>query len=295
MALSPCETTVALDGRELIQHGTKVFPIAFYNDNIKKMPVPWHWHDELEIGVITSGKVRFKIDTEEYLLSEGEGFFVNSGVLHEVWPCEGEEGELCSMVFHPELIGGSEGSVFWEKYLRPLMENTSFKELMLYPGSDWQQKIINNVLDAWNNGANEPNGYEIEVRNALSKVILLLINNNKNEWIRLSVKELREEARIKKMLQFIQENYQEEITTMQIAASASISESECLRCFKSTIKTTPIQFLKEYRLKKAATLLKTTQQKIVDIGILCGFQDMSYFAKAFRLVYGCTPSEYRDK
>ena len=79
----------------------------------------------------------------------------------------------------------------------------------------------------------------------------------------------------------------------EIAGSASLSESECLRCFHNTIGTTPIQYLKSYRIKKAAELLSNTERKIVDIGMACGFQDMSYFAKAFRGIYGCTPSEYR--
>ena len=71
--------------------------------------------------------------------------------------------------------------------------------------------------------------------------------------------------------------------------------SECLRCFHNTIGTTPIQYLKSFRIKKAAELLTNTDLKIVDIGIMCGFQDMSYFAKTFRNIYGCTPSKYRGK
>lgn len=65
----------------------------------------------------------------------------------------------------------------------------------------------------------------------------------------------------------------------EIAESVSLSVSECLRCFHNTIGTTPIQYLKSFRIKKAAELLTNTDMKIVDIGIMCGFQDMSYFAK----------------
>ena len=72
----------------------------------------------------------------------------------------------------------------------------------------------------------------------------------------------------------------------------SLSVSECLRCFHRTIGTTPIQYLKSLRIKKAAELLTNTDMKIVDIGIICGFQDMSYFAKTFRNIYGCTPVSY---
>ena len=110
-----------------------------------------------------------------------------------------------------------------------------------------------------------------------------------------STKKLRDSQRMKNMLQYIDEHYSDNITINEIAESVSLSVSECLRCFHRTIGTTPIQYLKSLRIKKAAELLTNTDLKIVDIGIICGFQDMSYFAKTFRNIYGCTPSKYREK
>ena len=80
-----------------------------------------------------------------------------------------------------------------------------------------------------------------------------------------------------------------------VAASASISPSECLRCFHSTIGITPIQYLKQYRIQRAAKLLTESSMKIVDVGTECGFQEMSYFARAFRDMKGCTPSQFRKR
>ena len=98
---------------------------------------------------------------------------------------------------------------------------------------------------------------------------------------------------MKLMMQYISEHFSEEITIADLAECAMISESECLRCFHNTIGTTPIQYVKQFRIHKAAALLGSTDLKVVDIGSLCGFQEMSYFAKSFKKVYGCTPTEYR--
>ena len=95
------------------------------------------------------------------------------------------------------------------------------------------------------------------------------------------------------MLQFIQENYALEIDTGDIARSAAISESECLRCFRSTIGASPIQYLKQFRVQKAAELLLSTGKDIGEVGGQCGFQDASYFTKTFRELKGSTPSAYR--
>ena len=95
------------------------------------------------------------------------------------------------------------------------------------------------------------------------------------------------------MLQYIQDNLSGELTAGEIARSASLSESECLRCFRSMLGTTPIQYVRQLRVHRAAELLTSTDWKIADVGALCGFQEMSYFAKTFRAIKGCTPSRYR--
>ncbi len=95
------------------------------------------------------------------------------------------------------------------------------------------------------------------------------------------------------MLQYIQEHYGGELTLASIAESAAVSESECLRCFRSMTGSTPIQYVKQVRIQKAAELLMSADRKISDIGAECGFQEMSYFAKTFRELKGCTPGEFR--
>jgi hypothetical protein len=51
MAISPITNPLAFtnsQGMELTSHGSPLFPIAFYHDNLERERVPWHWHDELE-------------------------------------------------------------------------------------------------------------------------------------------------------------------------------------------------------------------------------------------------------
>ncbi len=98
---------------------------------------------------------------------------------------------------------------------------------------------------------------------------------------------------MKIMLKYIQEHFDEALSVRQIAESVSVSESECMRCFRNTIGITPIAYLKSYRLQCAAELLENTKDPVSDIGGRCGFLEMSYFSRAFRQVYGCTPSQYR--
>ena len=294
MALSTCGP-VSTDGRgrELIKHGTSLFPAACYHDNLSEEAVSWHWHDELEAFIVESGAARAAVNGTEHILRRGEGIFINAGVLHGVWP-EGEDiCRLPSVVFHPRLVGGSVDSILWQKYLEPLLSDPCRPYVCLSGGGDWEKEAAHAVQKSWLACASEEEGFEFEVRERLSRLIFLLTKHCPAAEKAPSEKLLRDGERIKIMLQYIQAHYHQELTLSKIAGSAAISENECLRCFHTMVGSTPIQYVKQVRIQKAAELLADAGQKISDIGAACGFQEMSYFARTFRELRGCTPSQYR--
>lgn len=295
MVLTECNSQINPQGRELVTHGTVLFPIACHYVSLVQWPVSWHWHDEMEAVFVSEGKALVSVGAEKFTVCQGNGFFVNSGVLHAAWDVENSDCKFHSLVFHPRLIGGSLDSVFWQNYLMPLMASPILKGIHFDGSEKWKQEANEAIERAWQICTSEQPGYEFNVRHELSHLIYLLYSFLPVAQNRPSEKALRDGERIKVMLQYIQDHFAEDLVTAQIAASAMISESECLRCFHSTISITPIQYLKQFRIQKAAELLDTTKQKIGDIAIQCGFQEMSYFAKAFREVKKCTPTEYRNQ
>lgn len=295
MAISVCDSIISDQGQELKEHGTTFFPIACYNNNLTQIPTPWHWHEELEAMIVVQGRARIVAGSRTLYVSAGNGAFINANTLHsaEAAPDSGADCIMRSFVFHPRLVGGSMDSVFWHKYLQPILRHPGFPGICLEQDVPWMKTALYAIEEAWNACVQERIGYEFATRDMLSRLILLLRQHLIHAEASVSGKNLRDEARIKQMLQFIHEQYASSITLPQIAGCASVSESECLRCFHSTVGVSPMAYVKKYRLQKAADLLRTTGTKIQDIGALCGFQEMSYFAKTFRKVYGCTPSEWR--
>ena len=295
MALAECNTTVGSDGRELLEHGSTDFPIACYEDDFRIADVPWHWHDEWEAVRITRGNCLVAAGNHKAELHEGEGFFIQSGTLHGCWDIHNSGCMFHSIVFHPRLVGGNTDSVFHKRYLRPLLENPTLEWMHFRPEENSACETLRAIEAAWNACSEERPGYEFSVRNALSSLLWQLHCRKPETYSLPSGKTLRDAERIKLMLTFIHENYSLPINTLAIASCAAVSESECLRCFRSTIGTTPIQYLKQHRLHQAAAQLLSTEDKISEIAERCGFQDMSYFTKSFRETKGCSPSEYRKQ
>ena len=70
---------------ELVRHGTPAFPFALYPDSyafLKDLYFYLHYHNEFELLVATKGSLSVQLEENVYELSEGDGIFINSGLLH---------------------------------------------------------------------------------------------------------------------------------------------------------------------------------------------------------------------
>ena len=276
---------------EVDDHGTADFPIACYFDDLTQIDTPWHWHDEIEIGTVESGSVIISTSHHEFTAHEGDCIFINSGILHSMRnAAPGEECHLDLLVFHTRLLSGYPGSRIDTQYIQPVITNPAMESLLF---SDISSNISALIPDAWMECVKEDFGFEVQIHYLLSQLFLYLNQTHISVSASERTKMLRTNERIKKMLTYIHEHFPEEITVSQIAMSAAISESECLRCFRNVLKMPPVNYLRSYRIQKCAELLLSTSWKISYIAEECGFHEMSYFSKIFKEVYHCTPSDYR--
>ena len=294
------KASVADDGRKRTTAGTPEFPVEVWGpleglSHEEYDFLPWHWHDELQINYVVDGRMLGRADGRSFYLQKGQALFINSGVMHGSKAAdEGERVCQVSIQFHASLIGGASGSVYWWKYLAPLVAAPECRCVPLRGETEWERQAllsVQRVVTVWQQKAP---GWEFEVRAALSRVVSLLAENCVQHAPAPTEQELRDAERIKQMVDFVRSHRKDRITTEQIAASASISVSECLRCFRRTMNLTPKEYQRQHAIRHAARLLKQTDMSISRIGEECGFEDMSYFARVFRAEKGCTPSEYRS-
>ena len=97
----------------------------------------------------------------------------------------------------------------------------------------------------------------------------------------------------KKMLAYIYKHYDQPIGIEDLMQYSSLSRSECFRCFKRYIGTSPIEYINEYRLLQSALLLTNTDMGIMEICLACGFSSASYYGKLFKKRYGTSPLAFR--
>ena len=99
---------------------------------------------------------------------------------------------------------------------------------------------------------------------------------------------------IKEAITYIEQNFQNDISVVDIANRLGINRSYFGKIFKQTLKQTPQEFLINYRMIKATELLRLTKMSIGDISIAVGYEIQLHFSRAFKKIYNISPREWRN-
>jgi len=100
-------------------------------------------------------------------------------------------------------------------------------------------------------------------------------------------------ADIKKALNFLEDNFSEQLNIDDISEHAGLSKSHLSRKFKSFIGLSPLSYLNKYRIEKSIYLLQHTSKSIKEIATEVGILDPNYFCKVFRKITGISPNSSR--
>lgn len=251
---------------------------------------PWHWHGAAELSYTQRGCMEYHTPGGVCLLPEGSAVLVNANILHMT---AAEPGTVQLLhIFDPAFLA-LPGSRISQRYITPLAAASQVETLCLRPDDPAQNAVLQQVKAAFSLSGEEF-GYELKLRNTLSEIWLALLAQAK-PLLRGPARRTKSSDQTKEMMAYIHEHFREKLTVPAVAAAAFLSERECFRAFRECLHTTPVEYMKSYRLRQACRLLRESRASVTEIEQLCGLGSSSYFGKTFRDAMGCTPSEYRRK
>lgn len=248
-----------------------------------------HWHEDLQFIYVLDGEIEIKTLDTSVQVNKGSGIFINKNVIHLV-----KKAFSChynSFIFPDYFLKfyfGSPGATFVERIVgKDELPICCFPKEM-----NWCKSILSALSRLAYLENRKTEFYAYEVLCLLSALWLEVCRNiqlpSRNTDTIIG-------SRMQKFLQYISEHYGEDISLDRLAGSANVSKSECLRCFRASMQTTPYKYLTEYRLSKAAELLKNSDEPIGNIADSVGFRQVSHFGKCFKEKTGFSPRDYRKK
>lgn len=98
---------------------------------------------------------------------------------------------------------------------------------------------------------------------------------------------------LNRAIEYIENNYMEDISIENIAASLNISRSQLYRIFSSFTGRSPSSYIMNCRINHAAELLRTTDLPVSEVAHLSGFDNSSDFYRQFKKIYQRGPKEFR--
>ncbi len=280
--------------KELKQHGNEQFPFLVSYQKLSEYEsgsFMWHWHPEIEITYVQKGTMCYKVNHMVYHLKEGDIVFNNSGALHSGTMENQEDCAYIPVTFDPRLIYGFFQSTINSKYVDPVIQDSMLPAICIDQSESWHKPFREYLLRIIALDEKKPDFYELDITICLQSMWRLLLEHITYEP-QASRENSLEYDRIKKILSYIEENYQNKITLNDIAGHIHLCESECTRLFKRHMNTTLFAFLQEYRIERSLEFLQAGEP-VSTVALNTGFSDPNYYSKVFAKIKGCSPREYR--
>lgn len=283
--------------REQLQHDLSAFPIAFYCDELAGLPHragPMHWHPCFEIATAQSNVLDCQVGQAHIRLEPGDSIFINQNIIHGIRQISGTAPDHLPILIFSGTAIAPENSAIYQKYVQPILSCRSLPFAVFRHGSRLWKETRQQICAAHDAMEKRPDCYELAAQRSICCIWENLFRNAVSlPKFEASQVQLNAQIRLQKMMQYIYENYAQEITLADIASAATISRSEAGRCFQSYLGCSPIEVLIQHRLQVAQRLLQGTTMTLQEISAVCGFHSVNYFSRQFRKRYGYAPGEVR--
>lgn len=236
-----------------------------------------HFHDGLEIMYILSGRIAVMQTGKNYLLGPEDLIVFNPFEYHEHYR---EAGNHTLSLFVPfEILQDAKiGNIVCCSRLHP--EREDFFVLLRAKLAVLYREISDRTEES-----------ELRIKSQIYG-LLAVLKQQFEEPEEIEGGE-DERGRIRRALNYILENYTEDVTLQDAADRIFVSKGQLSRMFRKYMGMSFADYLRKLRTIQAAHLLRSTEKKITDIALECGFSNTNTMILNFREEYGETPGAYR--
>ncbi|MDC7291733.1 AraC family transcriptional regulator [Blautia schinkii] len=283
--------------KELKPHGDTAFPMLVSYERLSSYESGsflWHWHPEIEITLVQSGEMLYKVNHCTFHLKEGDILFGNANALHSGSMLQNGDCQYISITFDPKLVYGFHESAVYGKYVKPLIQDFSLPAIQFDGTEEWHKAVSGIVGEIIWIYKEQPAFYELGLVKRLQTLWQFILENSPPILSYTSHDRIAYD-RVREILSYIALHYRDKIQLKDIAEYLHLCPSECSRLFKNYMNISLFTFLQEYRIERSLEYLMDMANSISDVASRVGFEDSNYYSKVFTRLKGLSPREYRKQ
>lgn len=232
-----------------------------------------HLHKELEIIYVRQGKSVAYADNDSYLLTAGDMFIAFPNQVHYYRTVN--KGEFMIFVFSPDILYEVSSKISKSK-----PDINCFTPLVDENLKDIFERIY--ALDG-------------EYKNIAISGYLNVVMSRILPRLRLQTVDAENNSAFFNIIDFCTRNFKDDITLDIVAEELHLSKYYISRLINKRLGQNFNEYINNLRISEACNLLRETNEKIADISEDVGFGTIRSFNRAFKLVMGVSPAEYRSK
>ena len=271
--------------------------IGYLNDNFKIFHIrdkkdikfEYHHHDFSKIVILIDGDLTYYIEGKAYILKPWDILFINKNEIHKPVINPNKYYERIVIWLNPDFMAKyAQGNNNLLKCFEVAIKN-NYNLLRLNIKSI---EIIKNIIQDIQSCDNSNEfGSEILKESLFVQLMVLMnrlfLNSNKNR----DLEDIQYDKTIEGVLNYINSNLENDLSIDTIASNFFISKYYLMRKFKSQIGSSIHNYIIQKRLILAKSLI-SEGLTMSNVCSKCGFNDYSSFVRAFKKVYGVSPSNY---
>ncbi len=130
---------------------------------------------------------------------------------------------------------------------------------------------------------------------ALKELLIRLTQTQARTMLEKTYKSLASSNRMAFVVDYIKNNIRENLTLEKLSEKACMSKSHFSRAFKLELGLAPMEYILKERLNLAKQYLQSAHYQIQEVCLLAGFNNTTYFIRAFKQEFGCTPKVFQSR
>lgn len=293
MKKEPAQNSLHL--RETTLHGNAMFPMMLYDvssDSSFEERIGCHWHEEVELLVITKGEALIHLGGGVWPVRENTICVVPSNQLHFL-TCELHKGlDFYAIVFHMDFLRGMGNDIVQKRYLEPCLSSAAACRV-INPVDAWEYQLLDCLGSIREAFYAKEYAYELAIKIRLLEALYLVVTNSARVLETTENTSDHRVVTVKSMMEYLRRNYDCDITLEQLEREFGLSRGHICRLFRSITNRSPFGYLNAYRIQQSLDFLEHSDDEISVIATRSGFNNISYYNRTFRRYMHMTPSEYR--